>query len=146
VNTLDAMVGHRNERYERFGTASARADDVANLVPSRLTAALVATSAPWVDGDAARSAWIWFRDGNQHPSPNSGQCEAAMAGALGVQLGGTNVYFGRVEERPTLGDGPRPTARDVERAARLGTVVGATALGIAVGFRLARGLRKRSRR
>jgi adenosylcobinamide-phosphate synthase len=146
VNTLDAMVGHRNERYQRFGTASARADDAANLVPSRLTAGLTMAGASWVEGSAARSAWIWFRDGDNHPSPNSGQCEAAMAGALGVQLGGRNVYSGRIEERPTLGDGPRPAPRDVERAARLSTVVGVSALAVAVGYRLARARRTKVRK
>lgn len=143
VNTLDAMVGHRNERYTRFGTASARADDVANLVPSRLTAILTAVAAPVVEGSPGRAAWIWFRDGNQHPSPNSGQCEAAMAGALGVRLGGRNVYFGRVEHRPVLGDGPRPQAQDVRRAASLSAAVGAAALVLCAAHVLARSWRRR---
>jgi adenosylcobinamide-phosphate synthase len=142
VNTLDAMVGHRSPRYERFGTAAARADDAANLVPARLTALLTAAAAGTVDGSVARALWIWFRDGRRHPSPNAGQCEAAMAGALGVRLGGPNVYFGRSQERPTLGDGRRPDAADVRRAARLSAVVGAAALGLCVGRILTRPRRR----
>jgi adenosylcobinamide-phosphate synthase len=133
VNTLDAMVGHRSERYQRFGTASARADDVANLAPSRLTAALTVAAAPLVEGSAARAAAIWFRDGNRHPSPNSGQPEAAFAGALGVRLGGRNVYSGRIEERPVLGEGPRPTVPDIRRAAHLSALVGAGAVVLCAG-------------
>jgi adenosylcobinamide-phosphate synthase len=131
VNTLDAMVGHRNDRYARFGTAAARADDIANLVPSRLTAALTVAVAPVVGGRPGRTAWVWFRDGNQHPSPNAGQCEAAMAGALGIRLGGINVYFGQTEARPRLGDGRPPVAGDIHRAARLSAAVGGGALLLA---------------
>ncbi len=131
VNTLDAMVGHRNERYARFGTAAARADDIANLIPSRLTAALTVGASPLVGGGPGRTAWIWFRDGNRHPSPNAGQCEAAMAGALGVRLGGRNVYFGHTEDRPSLGDGRTPVALDIHRSVRLSTTVGAAALALA---------------
>jgi adenosylcobinamide-phosphate synthase len=127
INTLDAMVGHHSERYERFGWASARLDDVANLVPARLTALLAAATAPLV-GASARESWrIAKRDGSRHPSPNSGHCEAAFAGALGVQLGGRNVYGDRVEERPVLGDGPAPGRTDLTRAARLSLAVGTTA-------------------
>ncbi len=134
VNTLDAMVGHRNSRYARFGTASARADDVANLVPSRLTALLASCLAPLVGGEASRALKVWRRDGGKHPSPNSGQCEAAFAGALGVRLGGTNVYFGRTETRPALGDGPTPGPGDVRRAARLSGLVGLGALAVSVAL------------
>jgi adenosylcobinamide-phosphate synthase len=138
VNTLDAMVGHRNERYASFGTAAARADDVANLVPSRLTAILTAAVAPVADGSPGRAAWTWLRDGRKHPSPNAGQCEAAMAGALGLQLGGRNVYFGRSEVRPTLGDGPAPSPHDIGRAAGLSAAVGAGAVVLAVTYALIR--------
>jgi adenosylcobinamide-phosphate synthase len=138
VNTLDAMVGHRNARYDRFGTVAARADDLANLMPSRLTALLTAAAAPLVDGSTARSAWTWFRDGNRHPSPNAGQCEAAMAGALGVTLGGENVYFGRSEHRPRLGTGPAPGASDIRRSARLSSAVGLAALVVCAGYVLTR--------
>jgi len=137
VNTLDAMVGHRSSRYARFGTAAARLDDAANLGPSRLTAVLTAVCAPVVGGQARRTWRIWQRDGGRHPSPNSGQCEAAFAGALDVQLGGENIYFGRTEVRPNLGDGGKPTAADARRAARLSAAVGLAALGVAVVARLA---------
>jgi adenosylcobinamide-phosphate synthase len=142
VNTLDAMVGHRSPRYARFGTAAARADDMANLVPSRLTAMLTVAAAPAVDGSPARAAWTWLRDGNRHPSPNSGQCEAAMAGALGIRLGGRNVYFGRTENRPRLGDGPAPSVWDIDRATTLSMLVGAAALGLSAGHVLTRPLRR----
>ncbi|MEJ3744557.1 cobalamin biosynthesis protein [Actinomycetes bacterium KLBMP 9797] len=131
VNTLDAMVGHRSTRYARFGTAAARLDDALNLVPARLTAALTVAAAPVVAGDRGDAWRIWRRDGADHPSPNAGQCESAMAGALGVRLGGRNVYFGRSETRPFLGDGPRPTAADIRRAARLSATVGAAAATLA---------------
>lgn len=145
INTLDAMVGRRDDRYARFGTASARLDDGANLVPSHLTATLIAAAAPLVNGSIGRSVWIWFRDGNRHPSPNAGQCEAAMAGALGVRLGGRNVYSGRVENRPELGDGRRPDGDDIRRAARLSAAVGTAALVLCAGYALARPWRRRGR-
>jgi adenosylcobinamide-phosphate synthase len=131
ANTLDAMVGHRNDRYARFGTPAARLDDLFNLVPSRLTGLLTIAAARTAGGDPRETKRVWLRDRNDHPSPNAGQCESAMAGALGVRLGGRNVYFGRSETRPLLGDGPHPKAGDLRRAARLSGVVGALALGIA---------------
>jgi adenosylcobinamide-phosphate synthase len=144
VNTLDAMVGHRSAKYERFGTASARLDDVANLVPSRLTAMFTVATAPLVDGDARGALRAWIRDGGKHPSPNSGQCEAAMAGALGVQLGGRNVYRGRAETRPAIGSGPRPAVSDIRRAARLSGAVSLAALGFAVAARAVAGVRRQA--
>jgi adenosylcobinamide-phosphate synthase len=131
VNTLDAKIGHRNERNAQFGTAAARADDVANVIPSRLTAALTVAASPLVGGHPGRTAWVWFRAGHRHPSPNAGHCEAAMAGALEIRLGGTNVYFGQAEARPRLGDGRAPGAGDIHRAARLSATVGASALALA---------------
>ena len=131
VNTLDAMVGHRSARYARFGTASARLDDLANLAPSRLTGALTVAAAPVIGGRAGRALRIWLRDGGRHPSPNSGQCEAAAAGALGVRLGGRNVYGERVEQRPQLGDGGPPGPADVRRAVTLSVTVGAAAVVLA---------------
>jgi adenosylcobinamide-phosphate synthase len=131
VNTLDAMVGSRSARYHRFGWAAARADDLANLVPARLTALLTCAAAPLVGGSAAATWRVWRRDGHRHPSPNAGHCEAAAAGALGVRLGGTNVYAGGAERRPALGEGPAPTAHDVRRAARLSPAVGWLGLGAA---------------
>ncbi len=131
VNTLDAMVGHRSQRYARFGTASARLDDLANLLPARLTAVLTVAAAPLAGGDRGRAARTWLRDGARHPSPNAGQCESAMAGALGVRLGGQNVYSGQMEVRPFLGDGPRPQAPDIRRAATLSAAIGTGAVGFA---------------
>jgi adenosylcobinamide-phosphate synthase len=132
ANTLDAMVGHRSPRYARFGTAAARLDDVLNLLPARLTGLLTIAVAPVVGGSRAEAYRVWRRDRNDHPSPNAGQCESATAGALGVRLGGRNVYFGRTEVRPFLGDGPRPSAPDLRRAARISGVVGvAAAVGAA---------------
>lgn len=138
VNTLDAMVGHRTPRYARFGTAAARLDDVANLVPARLTAALTVAAAPLVGGSPTRTAWAWMRYGARHPSPNSGRCEAAAAGALGVRLGGRNVYAGRVEYRPELGSGRPPEVGDITRVARLSAAVGIGAVAVCALGALAR--------
>ncbi|GAA2347588.1 cobalamin biosynthesis protein [Dactylosporangium salmoneum] len=145
INTLDAMVGHRSDRYRRFGTASARLDDAANLAPSRLTAALTVAAAPLVGGRPSEALRIWLRDGSRHPSPNSGQCEAAAAGALGIRLGGRNVYGSRVEERPHLGDGGPPAPADVRRAATLSLAVGTAAAVLAAGARLLIARRRRKR-
>jgi adenosylcobinamide-phosphate synthase len=139
VNTLDAMVGHRSPRYARFGWAAARLDDVANWVPARLTAALTVACAPLVGGSAPGALRTWRRDGAAHPSPNAGRCEAALAGALGLRLGGRNVYGSRVEDRPILGDGQPPAPGDVRRAVRLSTAVWTGAAALAVAARAVRG-------
>jgi adenosylcobinamide-phosphate synthase len=124
ANTLDAMVGHRDDRYERFGWAAARLDDLLNLPGSRLTAALAVML-----GEDPRGAWAtWRRDAARHPSPNAGPVEAAFAGALGVRLGGVNEYAGRVDDRPVLGDGRAPDHDDITRARRLARRVGVAAL------------------
>jgi adenosylcobinamide-phosphate synthase len=108
VNTLDSMVGYKNERYLLFGRASARCDDLLNLIPARLTGLLMTVATPLV-GLSGRGAWrIMRRDGRNHASPNSGIPEAAAAGALGVRLGGANVYFGKEVVKPTIGDPLRP--------------------------------------
>jgi adenosylcobinamide-phosphate synthase len=127
ANTLDAMVGRRDERYERFGWASARLDDVLNWPAARVGAALTVALAPIAGGDP-RQTWATVRrDGARHPSPNAGRMEAAFAGALGVELGGPLAYAGHREDRPTLGDGRRPQTADIERAARLSLAIGALA-------------------
>jgi adenosylcobinamide-phosphate synthase len=133
VNTLDAMVGHRNPRYERFGWAAARLDDLANLVPARLTGLLAASLAPLVGGSPVVALRTMRRDGADHPSPNAGRCEAAFAGALGVRLGGRNVYGDRVEERGLLGDGSPPKTTDIARAVRLSRAVGVASVALAAG-------------
>jgi adenosylcobinamide-phosphate synthase len=143
VNTLDAMVGHRSPRYARFGTASAWLDDLANLAPSRATAILTAIAAPHVGGDRGAALRTWLRDGHRHPSPNSGQSEAAMAGALGVQLGGANVYDGRIEVRPALGRGRASNPEDLNRAARICAQVTMLATAMAVGHLIASPARRR---
>jgi len=108
VNTLDSMVGYKNERYLRFGWASARFDDLANYLPARLTGLLMVLAAP-ICALSSRNAWrILRRDRRNHSSPNSGFPEAAAAGALGVRLGGANRYFGILVEKPTIGDATRP--------------------------------------
>ncbi len=128
VNTLDAMVGHRSPRYARFGTAAARADDVANWPAARLTAALTVL----LGDDRGAALRAWRRDAPAHPSPNAGRAEAAFAGALGIRLGGTLAYGGRVEHRPRLGDGREPGPADVRRAVRLAWTVSAAAGAIAM--------------
>jgi adenosylcobinamide-phosphate synthase len=115
VNTLDAMVGHRNERYGRFGWAAARLDDVANWLPARLTALLVAAVRP----GRAQEVLDALLHPPAHPSPNAGVAEAAFAAALGLRLGGDTVYAGRVDPRPTFGTGRPPEAPDIEAAVRL---------------------------
>jgi adenosylcobinamide-phosphate synthase len=138
LNTLDAMVGHRSPRYEQFGWASARLDDVANWIPARVSAALAALGAPWVGGSPRAAAAVVRRDAGAHPSPNAGVVEAAFAGALGVQLGGRNTYAGEVSDRGTLGDGRPPEGGDIARSTRLAIMVGDAALVVAVVVRLAR--------
>ena len=115
VNTLDAMVGHRNERYRQFGWAAARVDDVANWIPARLTALLVAAVRP----AHAREVLDALAHPPAHPSPNAGVAEAAFAAALGLRLGGDTVYAGRVDPRPTFGTGRTPEAADIDAAVRL---------------------------
>ncbi len=120
VNTLDSMVGYRNEKYQYFGTASARLDDIANFLPARLCALLMILSA-WVVRLDGKAAWkIFRRDRLCHLSPNSAQTESVAAGALGLALGGSHVYFGKVVEKPVIGDDTRPAEPDdILRANRL---------------------------
>jgi adenosylcobinamide-phosphate synthase len=136
VNTLDAMVGHHSPRYERFGWASARLDDLAGWVPARLCAVLVAMARP----SRARAVWRAVRrDAPGHPSPNAGVAEAAFAAALGLRLGGLNRYGERVELRPPLGSGHPPGGEDIDRAVGLSRDVtlalAALLLGAGVGLR-----------
>jgi adenosylcobinamide-phosphate synthase len=131
VNTLDAMVGHHSPRYERFGWAAARLDDLAAFVPARLTALLAIAAAPAVGGSARRGLRVLRRDGGNHPSPNGGRCEAAFAGVLGVKLGGVNVYDGRTEIRGLLGEGPSPSPADIRRAVVLSRLITAAAAVLA---------------
>jgi len=119
ANTLDAMVGHRDDRYRRFGWASARLDDALNWVPARLTALLVAAVRPGHAGEILSM----LRHPPEHPSPNAGVAEAAFAAALGLRLGGETVYAGRVDPRPAFGAGRPPETADIEAAVRLSAQV-----------------------
>ena len=136
VSTLDSMIGHLDDRYRWFGWASARLDDVANFIPARITALLLVFSAGIVSRSwpVMQRTWqIVLRDGGQHPSPNSGRPEAAMAGALGVQLGGTNRYGGLPIERPCLGDPNQPLERaHIGRALTL--MIGTSLIGVLLGM------------
>jgi adenosylcobinamide-phosphate synthase len=116
INTLDSMIGHRTPRYEAFGWAAARIDDVANLIPARLTGLLFAAVSirPRI---ALATMW---RDAGHHRSPNAGWPEAAMAGALGIRLSGPRIYEGQLSQEPWLnGEAPDPTAADLNRALAL---------------------------
>ncbi|MEU3411005.1 cobalamin biosynthesis protein [Streptomyces sp. NPDC006658] len=133
VNTLDAMVGHKSPRHRRYGWASARLDDVAGWPGARLTAVLAAVAGP----DPRGALRAWKADAGRHPSPNAGPVEAAFAGALGVRLGGTLSYGGRVEHRPVLNGGTGRAVRvtDIDRAVRLSRRVGLLALGTTLAAR-----------
>jgi adenosylcobinamide-phosphate synthase len=124
ANTLDAMTGHHSARYERFGWAAARLDDVLNVPGARLAGVLTAACAP---AAARETLTAWRRDARHHPSPNAGVVEAAFAGALGIRLGGTNTYGDRAEHRAFLGDGRAATPTDITRAVRLARRVGGAA-------------------
>ncbi|QIP87119.1 cobalamin biosynthesis protein [Streptomyces sp. Tu 2975] len=135
VNTLDAMVGHRSPRYLRYGWASARLDDVAGWPGARLTAALAAVCGP----DRRGAVRAWRADAAEHPSPNAGPVEASFAGALGVRLGGSLSYGGRVEHRPVLnGAGRAVEFGDIGRAVRLSRRVGLLTLAVCAAGRVLR--------
>ncbi len=104
VNTLDSMFGYKNDKYMDFGYFPAKLDDVFNYIPARITGILIVISAKILRYDAKNSFKVYKRDRYNHTSPNSAHPEAAMAGALGVQLGGANYYFGKLVEKPTIGD------------------------------------------
>ena len=128
ANTLDAIVGHRSPRYERFGWAAARLDDALGWPAARAGAGLTVLC-----GAAPARTWrVLRRDGGAHPSPNAGRMEAAFAGALGLRLGGPLAYGGRSEQRPSLGVGRAPIAGDIGRANTLSSRVGAAALAASV--------------
>lgn len=134
INTLDAMIGHRSPRYQRFGWAAARLDDAANYLAARVAGALTVCAAPVVGGSPAATIRAWRHDARHHPSPNAGVVEAAFAGALGVQLGGPTQYPYGLQIRPTLGSGRPPVVTDLSRAVTLSRWVqgGAAILAAAV--------------
>lgn len=137
VNTMDSMVGYKNQRYIDFGRAAAHLDDAANFLPARL-AALLWIAAAGLGGFDAKNAWrIWRRDRLRHASPNSAQTESACAGALGVQLAGPAYYFGEYYDKPTIGDDSRPAEpADILRADRMLYLAGFLALGLGLALRL----------
>lgn len=130
VNTLDSMIGHRDTQYEWFGKVAARLDDVANFIPARIAAGLVCGAIALLEPANLRCAWMtWRNDGRKHASPNAGQTESAMAGALRVQLGGLNTYDGECIETPLLGvEFSPPNVRHAGRALHI------TALASMLGF------------
>ncbi len=120
VNTMDSMVGYKNDRYLQFGRCAAKFDDAVNYVPARLSALAMIGAAFLLRLDGKGAFRIWRRDRRNHASPNSAQTESACAGALGVQLGGDASYFGRLYKKPTIGDPLRPIRRgDVDKACLL---------------------------
>jgi len=133
INTMDSMLGYKNEKYLYFGRVPAKLDDVANYIPSRL-AALLWVAAAALTGNDAKGAWcIWRRDRRSHASPNSAQTESACAGALGVQLAGPACYFGEYYDKPTIGDPDRPIEpQDILRANRM--MYAASVLAVALGL------------
>lgn len=137
VNTMDSMVGYKNEQYLNFGRAAAKLDDAANYLPSRI-AALLWIAAAALTGNDAKGAWrIWRRDRRNHASPNSAQTESACAGALGVQLAGPATYFGEYYDKPTIGDAARAIEpKDILRANRMMRVASVLGLIAATGIRL----------
>jgi adenosylcobinamide-phosphate synthase len=141
VNTLDSMVGYKNERYQSFGRAAARIDDAANYLPARLAMPLIALAAALLAGRGRPALGRALREGRRHTSPNAGISEAAFAGALGVRLGGPNYYGGVLVEKPFIGSGLGPVVPDhIPRACELMLVTALISLGAfwlaALGFGL----------
>jgi adenosylcobinamide-phosphate synthase len=149
INTLDSMVGYKNERYRSFGWAAARLDDAANYIPARLSGMIIVASvflftlvrdAGSALSAARRAFFVMVRDGRNHPSPNSGVPEAAMAGALDVRLGGPSQYAGVVCDKPFIGDSDDRDYLAASRTAhRLVIISSLAAAGIAAGVVALRG-------
>jgi adenosylcobinamide-phosphate synthase len=133
INTMDSMIGHRDDKHLYFGRCAARLDDAANYIPARISASLLCFAAELIpQAKGARARKVWKRDGSNHASPNAGQVEAAMAGLLGVRLGGTNQYAGATVNSPHLGSEFRmPNRNDAKRAWK------AVGLASLLGFGLA---------
>lgn len=120
VNTMDSMIGYKNDQYKYFGTAAARLDDICNFIPARISALFMCIAAMFLGLDWKGAFRIWRRDARKSTSPNSGQTEAAMAGALGVELLGDAYYFGKLVHKPAIGDPKREiTPEDIETANRV---------------------------
>jgi len=135
ISTLDSMVGYMNEKYINFGRVSAKTDDAANYIPARLSGVLIPFAAFLCGFSGSKSFSIMVRDRHNHKSPNSAYPEAAFAGALGIRLGGTNVYFGKPVEKPTIGDADREICpQDIVKAIRLMHIASLLALVTGMGF------------
>ncbi|HEY4354663.1 MAG TPA: adenosylcobinamide-phosphate synthase CbiB [Acidobacteriaceae bacterium] len=137
INTMDSVIGHTSDRYWHFGKAAARLDDAANLIPAHAGALLLCAASAITPGESrTRDAWqTWRADRNNHASPNAGQMESAMAGALGVRLGGTNFYDGEPHHTPEMGaQFPAPDPADARRALTLTAVASVLGLCAAVAL------------
>lgn len=140
VNTMDSMVGYKNEKHLYFGRCAAKTDDVANFIPSRICGLLMCLAAFLCGLDCKNSFRIYLRDRGCHASPNSAQTEAAMAGALGVQLAGDAFYFGKLYKKPAIGDSLRPIEpEDIPRSAKVLFAVSWLGVVLFLGLRLAVG-------
>ena len=140
INTMDSMLGYKNDKYLYFGRVAAKLDDVANYIPARISGWLMVAGTVFTGMDIKNAAKIYKRDRRNHASPNSAQTEAAMAGALDVQLAGNAYYFGKKHEKPTIGDPIRPVEpEDIKRANRL--MYAASILGVVVFGLLSAGIR-----
>ena len=136
INTLDSMIGYKNDKYLHFGRFGAKLDDAANFIPARITALLTILSAFLLGYDGKAAFRIWKRDRLSHASPNSAQSEAAVAGALGLCLGGDNFYSGKLVHKPTIGDETRlAEPEDIKRANRLLYMTAALSLLLFAGLR-----------
>ena len=141
INTGDSMFGYKNEKYIKFGWASARLDDLANFIPARLTGFLVPAASFLLGLNGKKSLQILIRDRKKHASPNSGHSEAAVAGALGIQLGGTSRYFGKTVTKPTLGDADKPISHHhIWQAIRIMLLTSALAMLLFLAIRLLLGM------
>lgn len=139
INTLDSTIGHLEPPYRYFGRFAARLDDAVNFVPARLTALGIVWAAALTGRHAPRAFHAWTRDGGKHASPNAGQSEAAMAGAIGVHLGGSRSYQGEIHEAPLLyAEGRSATAQDARRAMSLVSIVSGLAFCAALAVMIAR--------
>jgi adenosylcobinamide-phosphate synthase len=133
VNTLDSMIGYKNDKYLYFGRVSAKLDDILNYIPSRVSALMVIVSSAVLRLDYKSSYRVWRRDSRNHPSPNSAQTESAYAGALNVQLAGDMYYFGKLHHKPTIGDDIRPVqVEDIKLANRLLYVTSAVSIVVSI--------------
>lgn len=133
INTMDSLFGYKNEAYRDFGWASARLDDLANWVPARLSLPVIAAGAGFCGLSGKNSMAIAFRDSSKHPSPNSGFPEAAMAGALGVRLGGASFYSGELNEKPFIGDNLRePELSDITQSHKIMFTTSILALAVVI--------------